>query len=218
MGTGEVHPLSAGLPPADAHIALASLPYRLGLAEAGGPWWRGPYLTAGGDAAGRGKGGDLRVGLVWAGDPRHPNDARRSVAPAALEPLLDVAGVRWFGLQTGVRANETEGTRWRHRLADPSPPLADFAATATALAGLDLLITVDTAAAHLAGAMGRPAWVMLPAVDCDWRWGETGETTAWYPSLRLFRQGADGDWAGVVAALAAALREQFVEEGAHRHP
>jgi hypothetical protein len=88
---------------------------------------------------------------------------------------------------------------------DLSPLLTDFSATAAVVMELDLLISVDTAAAHLAGALGRPAWILLPAIGCDWRWGIAGSTTDWYPSARLFRQRRAGDWAPTVAEMAALL-------------
>jgi hypothetical protein len=88
---------------------------------------------------------------------------------------------------------------------DLSSLLTDFSATAAVVSELDLLISVDTAAAHLAGALGRSAWILLPAIGSDWRWGITGETTAWYPSARLFRQRRAGDWAPTVAEMAALL-------------
>ena len=85
--------------------------------------------------------------------------------------------------------------------------MTDFKATAAWLDQLDLVITVDTAMAHLAGAMGKEAWILLPKVDCDWRWQAEGERTPWYPRLRLFRQETAGDWGSVVVAMAALLRQ-----------
>ena len=88
--------------------------------------------------------------------------------------------------------------------------LTDFSATAAFLTELDLLISVDTAAAHLAGALGRPVWIALPAIGSDWRWGMIGVTTPWYPSARLFRQKRAGEWTATVAEMAAALRREWV--------
>jgi hypothetical protein len=124
---------------------------------------------------------------------------------ADLQPLLDRSGVTWFSLQLGKGPSELSASRFAGRMHDLSPMLADFSATAAVLMELDLLISVDTAAAHLAGALGRPVWMLLPAIGGDWRWGITGETTAWYPSARLFRQQRAGDWAPTMHDVAAAL-------------
>ena len=148
----------------------------------------------------------LRVGIVWAGNPRHIDDRQRSLAFAHLAPLWQVPGVRWFSLQMDACAADLQTA------PDNSPPsgiddlsleLADFAETAAALESLDLLITVDTAIAHLAGALGRPVWVMLPEA-ADWRW-MSGETSPWYPTMRLFRQDRQTDWTPVLHAVASEL-------------
>jgi tetratricopeptide (TPR) repeat protein len=139
-----------------------------------------------------------RVGVVWAGNPLHNNDQRRSLPQAALAALLAAQAPGWVSLQLGPRRGEA-------RLPDAGPYLADYAETAAAIANLDLLITVDTSVAHVAGALGVPCWVMLPYAP-DWRWLlSMPDTTPWYTSLRLFRQSAPGDWAGVVARVLAAL-------------
>ena len=100
------------------------------------------------------------------------------------------------------------GSPWADRVRDLSPLLTDFAATAAVMAQLDLLISVDTAVVHLAGALDRPAWGLLPAIGTDWRWRFEGETTDWYPSLRLFRQAEAGDWRPVMADIASLLLAQ----------
>jgi tetratricopeptide (TPR) repeat protein len=144
-----------------------------------------------------------RIGLVWAGNPQHNNDHRRSLPPAALAALLDARGPGWVSLQLGPRRGEA-------RIADAAPYLTDYAETAAAIANLDLLITVDTSVAHVAGALGVPCWVMLPHAP-DWRWlPSRPDTTPWYDSLRLFRQTVPGDWHGVVARVIAALRRPGV--------
>nr|WP_145548705.1 tetratricopeptide repeat protein [Variovorax boronicumulans] len=148
----------------------------------------------------------LKVGLVWRGNPRHDNDAERSLPGlATLAPLWQVPGVAFVSLQKW--AGEEEGHR-----PPPGQPLvhlgsaiADFGDTAAILAQLDLLISVDTAACHLAGALGRPCWVLLPAYRVDWRWLRGRDDTPWYPRMRLFRQGRRGDWAGVVDQVRQAL-------------
>ena len=156
-----------------------------------------PYLPAPQAPSREGK---KRVGLVWAGSSHHPDDRRRSLPKDLLAPLLAVPDVNWFSLQIG--SPPPAGA------TDLTPGIRDFADTAEKLAGLDLLITVDTSIAHLAGAIGRPAWVML-AYTPDWRWQLDRSDTPWYPSLRLFRQKTPGDWAGVVENVAAALTSDY---------
>jgi tetratricopeptide (TPR) repeat protein len=143
----------------------------------------------------------LRIGLVWAGNPAHSNDRRRSAPLAALAPLFAAAPGAFVSLQVGPGAAEAA----RFGLVDNAAALTDFAETAALVAGLDLVITVDTAVAHLAGALGVPTWVMLPYAP-DWRWLLHREDSPWYRSLRLFRQNQPGDWPGVIARVAAALQ------------
>lgn len=189
----------------DAHVPLCSLPHILGWAPT--DTWSGPYLRASrkislpAGASGPGR----RVGLVWAGNPTHANDANRSMQLADLQGLLDLPGVSWFSLQLGNGPSELAASRLCGRVHDLSSLLTDFSATAAVMAELDLVISVDTAAAHLAGALGRPVWILLPAIGGDWRWGLTGETTALYPSARLFRQRRAGDWAPAIAEMAELL-------------
>ncbi len=139
-----------------------------------------------------------RVGLVWAGNPGNPFDFARSIPPSLLDRLGTVAGVSWVSLQKDA------GALPDLKLADWTGELADFADTAALVAGLDLVIGVDTAVVHLAGALGRPVW-LLNRFDTDWRWGATGDGSAWYPTLRQFRQATPGGWAEVVALVEQAL-------------
>ncbi|HIJ62009.1 MAG TPA: tetratricopeptide repeat protein [Rhodospirillaceae bacterium] len=149
-----------------------------------------------------GKAAGRKIGLVWAGGP---TAAGRSMAFERLVPLLSLGGLSWFSLQLGDAGAEMAGCR---QVADLSPELGDFADTAAALICLDLVITVDTAMAHLAGLLGRPCWVLLPHGN-DCRWLINRADSPWYPSLRLFRQSEEGDWPGVIERLAAALGETF---------
>lgn len=193
------------IPAADAHLPLASLPHRLGLSDSR-EFWTGPYLEADASESPELPGTKgMKIGLVWAGDARHPNDLYRSARLEQLAPLFAVPGVAWVSLQVGEPAAQLAASPWAGGILDIAPQLRDFAVTAAAIARLDLLVTVDTAVAHVAGAMGRPAWVLLPAIDSDWRWLDEGDTTPWYPTLRLFRQSARGDWDTVARAVAAAL-------------
>jgi tetratricopeptide (TPR) repeat protein len=160
------------------------------------------YLRA--PAAPDGGGAGLRVGLAWSGNPTHRRDGARSLCLADLVPLFDVSGVRFVNLQVGLRPDDAADIAARPGLFAETPDLGNFADTAAAVAGLDLVISADTAVLHLAGAMGRPAWGLLPFVP-DWRWGAAGDTTPWYDSLRLHRQQTPGDWSPVLARVAENL-------------
>jgi tetratricopeptide (TPR) repeat protein len=147
----------------------------------------------------------LRVGIAWAGNPKHKNDANRSIHSDLLAPLADVEGIAFFSLQ---KANENEKAAIqpvRPRLIDFTSSLCDFAETAALIEHLDLVICADTAVSHLAGAMGKPVWTLLPFVP-DFRWGLGGSQTAWYPTMRLFRQSKPGDWPGVMEMVVEALK------------
>ncbi len=150
----------------------------------------------------------LRVGIAWGGNPRHVNDLRRSLAFDTLSPLFRLPQLQWFSLQVGDRTVELQTAAADHLpeegITDLTPMLTDFAETAAAVAQLDLVICADTAVAHLAGALGRPVWVML-ARSPDWRWLSTGSRSPWYPTMRLFRQDAACRWPAVIAAVADAL-------------
>jgi tetratricopeptide (TPR) repeat protein len=144
----------------------------------------------------------LRVGLVWAGNPTHENDHNRSIPFSYLLPLLAVELVQFFSLQVGDRSADLGIANARAR--DLSASLTDFSATAGAIDALDLVITADTAVAHLAGAMGKPVWLLLPHIP-DWRWLLGRDDSPWYPTMRLFRQETRGDWPGVIARVAREL-------------
>lgn len=151
--------------------------------------------------------GGLRVGLVWKGNPNFENDAERSLPSLdLLAPLGEVGGVHLCSLQKGAGEAEALQPPAGMQLTHIGSQLADFADTAAALMNLDVLICVDTAVAHLAGALGRPCWVLLPDYKTDWRWLTGRADSPWYPGvMRLFRQPAVGDWGPVVAEVAAAL-------------
>ncbi|MEO6855921.1 MAG: tetratricopeptide repeat-containing glycosyltransferase family protein [Rhodoferax sp.] len=145
----------------------------------------------------------LRVGLVWKGNPRFENDAERSLPHlATLQPLAAVPGIAFISLQKG--AGEDESTPWLTTALGPQ--IHDFADTAAIVDQLDLLISVDTAVAHLAGALNKPCWVLLPDYLPDWRWLKERSDSPWYPgAVRLFRQPAGGGWGPVIEEVAAAL-------------
>jgi tetratricopeptide (TPR) repeat protein len=205
-GVTAAYGLSGDPPAADCELPICSVASVLRLGEPGP--WPGPYLTAPPApvlplAAGK----RYRVALVWAGNPAHINDANRSLALGDFAPLLARTDIEWCSLQTGGRDGDLAAADGSIR--DLSPRLGDFADTASLLGICDLLITVDTAIAHLAGALGCKAWILLPNVETDWRWGLATDTSFWYPSVRLFRQAEAGNWASVMAAILAALTEEL---------
>jgi len=192
-------PADGVLPPYDAWIDQMSLPRVFATGPATIPA-AGGYLTAdpvrvaawwAALPAGR------KVGVAWAGNPAHSNDRRRSLPPGALAPLLAARGTSFVSLQPGPRAAEAG-------LPALPLPLTDYTETAALIANLDLVVTVDTSVAHLAGALGVPCWVLLPFAP-DWRWRLGCRDSAWYASVRLFRQPAPGAWHEVVAMVTAEL-------------
>jgi tetratricopeptide (TPR) repeat protein len=144
--------------------------------------------------------GPLRVAIAWSGRPSHPNDRRRSMALTDLAPLLEVPDVRFVSVQRDVRASDAAMLAAEPRVVHLGDDLADFSETAAVLSLCDLVICVDTSVAHVAGALGRPTWLMVP-FQPDWRWLLGREDSPWYPTMRLFRQSAIGDWTGVSARL-----------------
>jgi tetratricopeptide (TPR) repeat protein len=185
------------LPAHDAHLPLLSLPGVLGI-DAATPPEPTRYLEADTtlrEAVRRELPRGTRIGICWQGNRGHSNDRRRSLPYAALAPLLRMPDIAWISLQKDSAAG---------------PPLVelpfrnDLDAIAALIAELDLVLTVDTSIAHLAAALGRPTWILLPFAP-DWRWGLAGDTTPWYPTARLIRQPAIGDWTSVVADVAQAL-------------
>ncbi|MBF0283102.1 MAG: FkbM family methyltransferase [Magnetococcales bacterium] len=213
-------PQGEPLPPFDRVIPLLSLPLALGLGweEISRPV---PPLQPEADKAARwaARMADevpevgLRVGLVWRGSPNHNNDANRSLPPEALLPLFQIPGVRFFSLQ---KERGGEGlaifARAGARIVDWTAGLEDFTDTAALMSHLDLVIAVDTSVVHLAGAMGRPAWVMLP-YRSDWRWLLNRSDSPWHPSLRLFRQPRPGDWEAVLRQVGEELAALTLARG-----
>jgi len=197
------------LPAYDAHLPLLSLPRVFGTTPATIPATV-PYIEV---AAARRptarallaqSGATLRIGLCWAGNPGHPNDRKRSLPLARLVPLFVLPSITWFSVQAGEAAAQIATTPGADRVV-PLPRGTALVDTAALIAELDLVISVDTGIAHLAGALARPTWLLLPFAP-DWRWQLDREDSPWYPSLRLFRQTRAGDWAAVVERVANALR------------
>jgi ADP-heptose:LPS heptosyltransferase len=156
----------------------------------------------------------LKVGIVWAGNPAHKNDRHRSLASDFLAPLAHVPGIWLCNLQMSARAGQAvnaEAQAAKLGMTDWTAELLDFADTAALVANLDLVISVDTSIAHLAGAMGKPVWLLLP-LNCDWRWLTVREDSPWYPTMRLFRQKKFGDWTGVIQRVVDRLGEKPAKE------
>jgi FkbM family methyltransferase len=158
-----------------------------------------------------GGGSRLKVGLAWAGNPKHQKDRERSLALSALLPLWEIEGVTFFALQKGGAESEISSLPESATIENLAPSLNDYCETAAAINQLDLLITVDTSVAHVAGALGKPVWVLLPK-PCDWRWLEERADTPWYPTMRLFRQTRRRVWSDVVDQVKVALRGRVREQ------
>ena len=173
------HAHKSRLGPKDRWATLMSIPASIGLTLETLP--QDPYLAVARATTPKG----ARMGLVTAGDPAHPNDRRRSLDPQSAGRLAALPGaISLAQKDTGAR---------------------DFAETAAIIAGLELVITVDTSVAHLAGAMGKPVWILLPDYGCDWRWMRERADSPWYPSARLYRQATPGDWRPVLDRVMADL-------------
>ncbi|HEY9672213.1 MAG TPA: tetratricopeptide repeat protein [Waterburya sp.] len=146
----------------------------------------------------------LKVGIVWTGNLDNVHNRRRSCGLQAFLPLLETPGIEFYSLQVGQRSQDLATLPPSIRVQDLSPQLQSFTDTAAAIAQLDLVITIDTSVAHLAGALGKPTWVILPFVP-DWRWLLSRCDSPWYPTMRLFRQDFPGDWTKVFSQLSQAL-------------
>lgn len=210
MGGFDALTLRGELPPAfDMHCEMMSLPMVMGLKLSDLPGTI-PYLSP--DPARvqhwrRRLAGvkGLRVAVVWAGRPTHFNDANRSMTLASLAPLAQ-EGVTFLSIQKGPSEGDVARPPAGMNIIGLSSEIRDFEDTAAILMVADLLISVDSSPVHLAGALGRPAWVMLPFLP-DWRWLLNRDDTPWYPSVRLFRQPSWGDWPGLVQGMAKALAD-----------
>lgn len=211
------------LPKFDFHLPLMSLPEVFRTERANVPF-RERYLSADAKLASRwaarlrshpGAQGKLRVGIAWAGSPGHRNDAARSMALAALKPLLRVPGVAFFSLQKGAASQQLAALKDELSIVDWTEELDDFTQTAAFIAHLDLVIAVDTVVVHLAGAMGKPVWTLI-AAEPDFRWLADDRNTCWYTSMRLFRQPRAGDWDSVVREAASGLGELAREHASNR--
>ena len=143
---------------------------------------------------------DKKIGLVWAGRPTHKKDRKRSLALETLAPLAEIPGIIFYSLQKGEAAQQAQNKPNGMKLVDVAEDLVDFTETGALIENLDLVIAVDTAVAHLAGALGRPVWTLLP-YSPDWRWLLNREDSPWYPSMRLFRQPSPEGWTSVILSV-----------------
>ncbi|MDR1703052.1 MAG: tetratricopeptide repeat protein, partial [Sporomusaceae bacterium] len=198
---------------ADFVLPLMSLPYVLRL-EAKEIFAHVPYLAAEKSlidkwsakiAAAGGKAANLKIGLVWAGNTLFPKDAVRSCSLAEVVPLAAVRDdIDFYSLQVGAPGANAPQAPAEMRFFDLTPSIGDFADTAALIANLDLVISVDTAVAHLAGALGKPVWTLIYYAN-DWRWFKDREDSPWYPAMRLFRQREPGGWDSVIEKVAKNL-------------
>jgi ADP-heptose:LPS heptosyltransferase len=154
----------------------------------------------------KGNGDELKVGVVWSGNPGHKNDRNRSAQLTEVaELLIKAVPVSWVSLQVGANGQNLQISD--ARICDFTDLLTDFSETAALIANLDLVIAVDTAVAHLAGAMGKKTWLLLPFAP-EWRWQLQREDSPWYPTIRIFRQSRIGDWREVLQRVATALKRE----------
>ncbi|MDP6748169.1 MAG: tetratricopeptide repeat protein [Candidatus Poribacteria bacterium] len=189
------------LPHFDICLPLMSLPYVLGISHPDKIPNYVPYLYPNQDNCyDLPNSPNLKVGLVWAGNPSHKNDRYRSIELKQFIPLFKIPDCEFYSLQVGERVSELRIIDKERSIVDLGEKFADFSDTASALSQLDLLISVDTSVAHLAGAMAKPVWNLLPA-NPDWRWLLDREETPWYPTMRLFRQKELGQWDDVIEKI-----------------
>ena len=205
------------LPPFDVQCRLLSLPriFKTTLASIAAtvPYlfpdanlvetWRTPLSSAG---------PEMKVALTWAGNPNFKGDQTRSISLDRLSPLAALQGINFYSIQKGYAAQQVLQPPVGLRLIDLSADLHDFADTAAVISMMDLVITTDTSVAHLAGALGKPVWLMLQFVPY-FLWLLKGEESPWYPSMRLFRQPARGDWDSVIKQVVKALKDRVGTAG-----
>jgi tetratricopeptide (TPR) repeat protein len=210
-GVDEVILPDAPLPAFEVHSAIVSLPMHLRTTLQTIPA-RVPYVSVDPTQAAQWRerlklsSDVLNVGLVWAGSAVNKNDRNRSAKLAEFAALAKIPGVRWFSLQLGPPAQQLAQRPAKWKIDDPTPDVRDFS-DAALMTQLDLIITVDTSVAHVAGALACPVWVLVPHVP-DFRWLLDRADSPWYPTMRLFRQSRSGDWSGVMSSVAEALRRE----------
>ncbi|MDE3201942.1 MAG: tetratricopeptide repeat protein [Acidobacteriota bacterium] len=209
-GQAVVAPLGKEPPAFNVECPLMSLPAVFGTLPDEVPW-AGPYLAAEEALAAKilkkypHRGEQPRIGIAWAGNPKYKGDAQRSTRLESLVPLLSGLDAEWFSLQKGEATAQLKGLPKDIAVHDACSRDKGLADTAAVIAMLDLVITTDTCIAYLAGAMGKPVWILLP-YRADWRWMLETEETPWYPTARLLRQSRPGDWAGLIERMQDELK------------
>jgi tetratricopeptide (TPR) repeat protein len=206
-GIDRIMPRGERLPAFDVHAPLSSLPFILGTTLETVPAQL-PYLFVDQHLVRRWRAameddGRFKIGIVWQGNPQHPRDHLRSLSLAAFRDIARFPGARLYSLQKGA-GSEQLATAHEFGMVDLGSRIQDYADTAAALANLDLLISADTSALHVAGALGLPAWALITRLP-DWRWLLDRTTSPWYPTVRLFRQSAVGGWGPVLSRVYSAL-------------
>jgi tetratricopeptide (TPR) repeat protein len=208
VGIEQMVSVGEPLPDFDVHCPLMSLPLafntRMETIPAAIPYLHADEKLSRQWAARLAEPDRPKVGIAWAGSAQHINDRNRSLSLSLLGPLAKVGDIRFYSLQKGAGAAEASTPPEGMKLIDHTAELTDFADTAALMANLDLVISADTAVVHLAGALGKPVWVLLPCAP-DWRWLLEREDSPWYPTIRLFRQRTPGKWSEVVDRVAQAL-------------
>ena len=204
------------LPRFDCHCPLLSLPGIFRTSPATIPA-QVPYLRARSDFQRKWARelealGGVKIGIAWQGNPQHDRDRHRSVPLRAFEPLAQVPGVSLLSLQKGPGSEQLREVKDVWPIVDLGDRLHSFLDTAGVMAQLDLIVTIDSAVAHLAGALGVPVWVLLPRIP-DWRWLLERVDSPWYPTMRLFRQQHSGAWADVFQRVVAALKSRLLSRG-----
>lgn len=195
-------------PETEWHCSLMSLPYIFQSTEDTLPD-RTPYIDVSAELEQRQEDGKLRIGLVWAGNKAHENDRHRSIPLNEFLPLGELNHIKLFSLQVGDASKEIAELSSEFAIEDPTSGFRNFADTAAFIKTLDLVITVDTSVAHLAGALGMPVWILLAHNRTDWRWQKEGNSSRWYPTAKLFRQKTPGNWSEVISEVKRELNQEL---------
>jgi len=207
-----VHALGDPIPECDEYCTVPSLALafatELSTIPARVPYLRPPERSMALRAGIGSAPGFPRIGIAWSGDPLHHNDSNRSIPFERFKQFVDGSGFRFVSLQKEVRVADLAALTATPAVGNLADRIGDFADTAALIEELDLVIAVDTSVAHLAGAMGKPVWLLLPFAP-DWRWMLDRSDSPWYPTMRIFRQPRAGDWESVFAEVKAELKARF---------